>query len=79
MRVICPYVCLFHVPVVEMNNIQYTHPYVAGAKDALNHRGFDDLMVYYTLLAMDVPVKYIYHIGKDEREKRVNRVKSKLN
>ena len=44
--------------------------YVAGAKNALNYRGFDDYMVYYTLLAMGISPSAIKHIGKAEREKR---------
>ena len=44
--------------------------YVAGAKAALNYRGFDDYMVYYTLLAMGISPSAIKHIGKSEREKR---------
>jgi len=44
--------------------------YVAGAKAALNHRGFDDYMVYYTLLSMGISPSAIDHIGKAEREKR---------
>ena len=44
--------------------------YVAGAKAALNYRGYDDFMVYYTLLAMGISPSAIKHIGKSEREKR---------
>ena len=44
--------------------------YVDGAREALNYRGFDDFMVYYTLLAMGVPTSDIDHIGRTEREKR---------
>ena len=51
--------------------------FVAGAKAALNHRGFDDYMVYYTLIAMGIDKTYIDHIGKDERNKRTN--KTELN
>ena len=47
-----------------------TTMYVRGAKEALNYRGFDDYMVYYTLLAMGVPTTFIDHLGKAEREKR---------
>jgi hypothetical protein len=47
-----------------------TSSFVAGAKAALNYRGYDDFMVYYTLLSMGVPVSDIDHIGKSEREKR---------
>ena len=46
--------------------------YVAGAKAALNYRGYDDYMVYYTLIAMGVKPSAIGHIGKEEREKRDN-------
>ena len=49
----------------------YSMPiYVAGAKAALNYRGYDDFMVYYTLLSMGLPASAINHIGKEEREKR---------
>tara|TARA_R100000152_G_C6747789_1_gene171367 strand:+ start:854 stop:1135 length:282 start_codon:yes stop_codon:yes gene_type:complete len=44
--------------------------YVAGAKNALNYRGFDDYMVYYTLLSMGIPPSAIEHIGREEREKQ---------
>jgi hypothetical protein len=47
-----------------------TSSFVAGAKAALNHRGYDDFMVYYTLLSMGIPTSAIDHIGKAEREKR---------
>ena len=47
-----------------------TSSYVAGAKAALNYRGYDDFMVYYTLLAMGISTSAIKHIGKAEREKR---------
>ena len=46
--------------------------YIAGAKAALNYRGYDDYMVYYTLIAMGVPASAIGHIGKAERDKRDN-------
>ncbi len=41
--------------------------YIAGAKEALNYRGFDDYMVYYTLIGMGMPSDLIDHIGKEER------------
>ena len=47
-----------------------TSSYIAGAKEALNYRGYDDFMVYYTLLSMGVPTIEIDYIGKAEREKR---------
>ena len=43
--------------------------YIAGAKAALNYRGFDDYMVYYTLLAMGMPSEDISNIGKEERDR----------
>ena len=46
--------------------------YVDGARDALNYRGFDDCMVYYTLLSMGISTEYIDHLGKAEREKKRN-------
>lgn len=46
------------------------HCYVDGAKAALNHRGYDDSMVYYTLISMGVCNEYVEYIGKAEREKR---------
>jgi len=53
--------------------------YIAGAKEALNHRGYDDFMVYYTLLSMGVPKDSIQDIGKEERDKRVNKMEIKNN
>ena len=46
--------------------------YIAGAKAALNNIGYDDYMVYYTLIAMGVPASAIGHIGKAVRDKRDN-------
>ena len=60
-------------------NHPHIHIYVTGAKDALNYRGFDDFMVYYTLLSMGVPKRYIQYIGKEERDKRVNKTEIKNN
>ena len=48
--------------------------YIAGAKSALNFRGFDDYMVYYTLIGMGVNPSAISHIGKAEREKRESKL-----
>ena len=46
--------------------------YVDGAREALNYRGFDDYMVYCTLLSMGVPITSIDNLGKAEREKERN-------
>ena len=51
--------------------------YVAGAKAALKHKGFTDLEIYDTLLAMRIDKTYIDHIGKDERNKRDNKMELK--
>ena len=53
--------------------------YVAGAKNALNYRGFDDYMVYYTLLSMGISKTYIEHIGREEREIILNKAQIKSN
>ena len=53
--------------------------YVAGAKNALNYRGFDDYMVYYTLLSMGISKTYIEHIGSEEREIILNKAQIKSN
>ena len=58
-------------------NHAHMHIYITGAKHALNYRGFDDYMVYYTLLAMGIPREHIDYIGKDERNKRENKMKLK--
>tara|TARA_Y100000310_G_C20526890_1_gene736496 strand:- start:523 stop:741 length:219 start_codon:yes stop_codon:yes gene_type:complete len=62
---------------MEFKQLDATTMYVKGAKDALNYRGFDDYMVYYTLLSMGVPIKHIDHLGKDERNKRYNKMELK--
>jgi len=53
--------------------------YIAGAKEALNYRGYDDVMVYYTLLSMGVPKDAIKDIGKEERDNMVNKTEIKNN
>ena len=58
----------------------YDEPsFVAGAKSALNYRGFDDYMVYYTLLSMGISKTYIEHIGREEREIILNKAQIKSN
>jgi len=46
--------------------------YVDGAREALNYKGYDDFMVYCTLLSMGIPTIYIDHLGKEKREKKRN-------
>ena len=48
-----------------LRNHAHMNIYITGAKHALNYRGFDDYMVYYTLLAMGIPREHIDYIGKD--------------
>ena len=60
-----------------LRNHAHMHIYVTGAKHALNYRGFDDYMVYYTLLSMGIPTEHIDYIGKDERNKRDNKMELK--
>ena len=55
---------------ISFKSDDYECGYIAGAKAALNHRGYDDSMVYYTLISMGVCNKYVEYIGKAEREKR---------
>ena len=63
--------------IKQMASPYNMNTYVEGAKSALNYRGFDDYMVYYTLLAMGIDKTYIDHIGKDERNKRTNKTELK--